>query len=468
MDDIMNALAKIKDKESRARILLIMPPDIAGAFSPHLGLGILANTLEKNGYSVLVLDYSYLNLLKMRLPTIDDILTAFHPDVIGVSLFSQNLHLSKRFVSQVHQLLPTVPIVLGGPHVSLSPDKSISEVSAWPGVQTIVRGEAEDDIARIIQDVMDGTAEKIIDCKPVEMANYRRPSFESFIGGTDLETYPIQLSRGCPYQCVFCNIEKLAGRRFRKRDVADCIDEIREAVSRYKKMQYVKVTDDAPNSLIPRFEEFLEKFLFQGFRARLEVMQLRADHLTLKSCQLLKKAGQSFICIGVESAHPNILAGVTKGETMADIERACRYLKSADLPLVLCFVLGLPEATKETDWVSIQFARKVQPIHCYWNIAQPMPGTKMHEYFSSKGQIYSENAFQSSSLQGGCFADTREYSRLERLRAQVIAQATTNELTIRSVFSLLYRAGSYGVLLRVIRAMFSSRPAIPREVPRRW
>jgi len=352
--------------------------------------------------------------------------------------------------------------------VSLSPDKSIAEILAWPGVRTIVRGEAENDIERIIHNVIDGTAEKIIDCEQVEMTNYSRPNFESFIGGTDLETYPIQLSRGCPYQCVFCNIDKLAGRRFRKRDVTDCIDEIREAVSRYKRIQYVKVTDDAPNSLTTRFEEFLEQFLVQDFRVRLEVMQLRADHITFKSCQLLKKAGRPCICIGVESADPKILAGVTKGETVVDIERACRYVKSVDLSLVLCFVLGLPEATKKTDLVSLQFAKKVQPIHCYWNIAQPMPGTKMHEYFSSRGKIYSENSFDQSSLQGGCFADTPEYSRLERLRMQVIAQSTTNELTLYSVINWLSRALICGAFFRVVRSMFSMRPAIPREVPRRW
>lgn len=468
MNDTIIPVVNTKEKPGRKRILLVMPPDIAGAFSPHLGLGILADVLDKNGYSVLVVDYSYLNLFKTPLPKIDDILAAFHPDVIGLSLFSQNLHLSKRFVIHVHQLQPATPIVLGGPHASLSPEKSIADISTWPGVRSVVRGEAENDIVRIIKSVIDGTAEKLIDCQPVEMTNYNRPDFESFIRGMDLETYPIQLSRGCPYQCVFCNIDKLSGRRFRKRNIADCVDEIREAVSRYPKIKYVKVTDDAPNCLTARFEEFLYQFLEQRFPVRLEVMQLRADHLTLKSCQLLKKAGQSFICIGVESADPEILARVTKGETMADIERACHYIKSADLPLVLCFVLGLPFATRETDFVSIRFAQKVQPIHCYWNIAQPMPGTRMHEYFASCGKIYSENAFEQSSLQGGCFADTPEYSRLDRLRMQVIAQSTTNELTLYSAINWFSRALICGVFFRVVCTVFSRRPSIPREVPRRW
>jgi len=468
MDDIIFSIKQMKEKNDHSRVLLVMPPDIAGGFSPHLGLGILARCLEKDGYQVLVVDYSYLNLLLDSLPKIDDIIGAFNPHVIGISLFSQNLHLSQRFIETIHDLQPATPIVIGGPHVSLSPDKAVSEVLAWPGVRTIVRGEAENDIGKIINGVLNDTAEKIFNCHAVDLLCYKRPNFMSFIGGEDLETYPIQLSRGCPYQCVFCNIAKLAGRRFRKRDIADCIDEIQEASHRYKKLRHVKVTDDAPNCIESRFDEFLEKYIAQEFQPRLEVMQLRADHLTSKSCQLLKKAGQSFICIGVESADPKILAGVTKGETVEDVERACKCVKSANLPLVLCFVLGLPETTKKTDFVSINFARKVQPVHCYWNIAQPMPGTKMHDYFSTKGTIYSENAFQASSLQGGCFADTPEYSRLERLQTQVIAQATTNELTIGSVLSLLYRAGTYGVLLRVARALFSKRPHISKDTPRRW
>jgi radical SAM superfamily enzyme YgiQ (UPF0313 family) len=468
MNEIIFSVKQMKKKEGRSRVLLIMPPDIAGAFSPHLGLGILANCLERDCHIVLVVDYSYLNSLMAPLPKIDEIINAFNPNVIGVSLFSQNLHLSQRFVETLHKLQPTTPFVIGGPHVSLSSDKAIAEILAWPGVRTVVRGEAENDIERIINEVIKDTAENIVNCKPVELTGYSRPNFELFIGGTDLETYPIQLSRGCPYRCVFCNIDRLAGRRFRKRDITDCIDEIREATSRYKRLQYIKVTDDAPNCDAPRFEEFLEQYTAKGFRTRLEVMQLRADHLTLKSCQLLKKAGQPFICIGVESADPKVLNRITKGETMEDVERACNYVKTVELPLILCFVLGLPETTKETDFVSINFAKKVKPVHCYWNIAQPMPGTKMYDYFSSKGKIYSENAFQESSLQGGCFADTLEYTRIERLRTQVIAQATTNALTVYSVINLLSRARAHGVLLRVLQAMLSKRPTIPKEIPRRW
>lgn len=197
-------------------------------------------------------------------------------------------------------------------------------------------------------------------------------------------------------------------------------------------------------------------------------MQLRADKLTLAMCRLLKKARTTILCLGVESADPDVFNAVKKGETLEQIERACGFVRSCDIPLVLCFVLGLPGATWKSDLASIAFARRMAPVHCYWNLAQPMPGTEMYDYFSSHGKIYSENTFAESSLEGGCFADTSEYSREERLRLQIIAQATTNELSIESVTDILRRAVAHGALVKALPALLASRPRISKMIPRRW
>jgi len=468
MNDPLPAALQLAVNSARGKVLLIMPPDIAPAYQPHLGLGILAKRLKDDGHNVLAVDYSYLASLSGAAPEIDDILARFEPDVIGVSLFSQHLHFSRRFIATLHEKRPAVPIVVGGPHVSLGSDSIVSDVLTWPGVRTVVRGEADVNIVRIINEVLGGSCDSVVTCQPIDLSEGYRPDFTLFLCGTELETYPIQLSRGCPYKCVFCNIDRLAGRRFRKRPIDVCINEISEAVATYPKLQYVKVTDDAPNCDTRRFEAFIEEYLVAGITVRLEVMQLRADHLTMKSCQLLKQAGQPSVCIGVESADTEVLAAVNKGETIEHIERACGFIKAVDLPLVLCFVLGLPGATEKTDLTSLVFAKKVQPVHCYWNIAQPMHGTKMYDYFSSQGTIYSENPFDKSSLQGGCFADTPQYSRGERLKMQLVAQATTNELTRHSVRELLVKSVQQGAVWRVMMSMLSPRPAIPRWIPRRW
>lgn len=451
-----------------SKVLLIMPPDVAMSCQPHLGLGLIASRLNNDGFNVLVVDYSYLASRSTDLPKISNILEEFTPDIVGVSLFSQHLQSSRNFVKSINKIMPTTPIVIGGPHVSLGNDEVLSDVSNWPGVKAIIRGEAEEEISSILHDVISGKNDKLVDCQKVDILNYCRPAFDLFIGGPEIETYPMQLSRGCPYKCVFCNVEKLSGRKFRVRSISDCISEVKEAAKKYKNIQFIKITDDAPNCDSSRFENFIEQYIAAEINLKLEIMQLRADHLTTRSCDLLKKAGQPFICIGVESADHNVLAEVNKGETLEHIERACKYVKEVDLPLVLCFVLGLPLSTKETDFISIKFAKKVQPVHCYWNIAQPMHGTKMYDYFLSRGKIYADNSFNESSLLGACYADTLEYSRHDRMKVQLIAQATTNELTIISIAHLLVKSIKLGAMPSVIKAMFSKRPNISKSVPRRW
>lgn len=441
-----------------------MPPGIAGSWQPHLGLSILAARLKKAGYSPVVVDYSY----SQGLPEIERFLEAFDPDVIGVSLFSQHIHASERFIGKMHRSRPATPIMAGGPHVSITVEECVERVRGLPGIRTVVKGEADLDIVEITKNTLSESSPRTFSCRPVALDDYCRPDFDLVVEGDMLQTYPIQLSRGCPFRCVFCNIANLSGRKFRTRKINDCIDEIEEAAGRYKRLEYVKVTDDAPNCLPERFEAFLEAYVNKGFKPRLEIMQLRADHLTLDMCRLLKKARTTIVCLGVEAADPDVFTAVKKGETLDQIERACGFVRACDIPLVLCFVLGLPGATWKSDLASIDFAKRMRPVHCYWNLAQPMPGTEMYEYFSNHGKIYSENTFAESSLEGGCFADTPEYSREERLKLQIIAQATTNELSIESVAGILRRAVAHGALLKTIPVLQAGRPRISKKIPRRW
>jgi len=464
MDDPIACVRGLRGDAGQPRVLLAMPPKIAGSLQPSLGLAILATRLRKAGYATAVVDYSY----SEGLPDIERFVDAFEPDVVGVSLFSQHLHESERFIGILHKCRPATPIMVGGPHVSVTTEDCVEKVRRLPGIRTVVRGEADLDIVEITNQTLRNGSQKTYSCDPVTLEDPCWPDFGLVINGTRLTTYPIQLSRGCPFRCVFCNIARLSGRRYRTRAIGECIGEIEEAAGRYGQLQFVKVTDDAPNSLPDRFEAFLEAYVAKRFRPRLEIMQLRADKLTLGMCRLLKKAGQPYVCLGVESADPEVFTAVKKGETLDQIERACGYVKSCDIPLVLCFVLGLPGATWKSDLASIAFARRMGPVHCYWNIAQPMPGTEMHEYFERHGNIYSENTFAESSLEGGCFADTPGYSIEERLKIQIIAQATTNELSRNSVRNLLRRAAVRGARLEVLRALLAKRTRIPKGIPRRW
>lgn len=444
------------------RVLLAMPPDVARAAQPHLGLGLLATRLRNAGFSVLVADYSF----RPDLPPIETILARFEPAIVGVSVFSQSLTNTKRFVRRIGAARPQAVVVLGGPHITISEPSDLEDLRAC-GATTLVQGEAEDRIVELAQEIVDGRAPAAVRCAPARFTPQAWPDFHLFLGGKDLTTYPQQLSRGCPYQCIFCNVQRIAGRKFRARDVDDAIAEVVDATKRYPRLQFVKITDDAPNTIPERVEEYLARYVSRRLEPRLEIMQLRADNLTEPIARLLKRAGAPYVVVGVESGDEAVFTAVRKGETLDDIRTACRRVREADLPLVMCFVLGLPVSSPERDQTSIRFAREMRPLHCYWNVAQPMPGTEMFQFFKREGRILAANVAEESSLDGGCFADTPAYPALERVRMQVVAQASTNERA-RNWRYLLSRGARLGVLGRVCRAMTLERPTIPAAAERRW
>src|SRR3990172_1361395 len=225
----------------RPRILLIMPPKVAGSAQPHLGLGILASRLAKSRYRPLVLDYSYTE----DLPEIEVVDGGFEPDLVGVSLFSQNLRESEQFLQRVRRNRPDIPIIVGGPHVSLANDSEIERILRHNGIATIVRGEADLEIVDIVDAVLSKRSNEVVTCSPVPLIDFCRPDFSLVLNGLGLQTYPIQLSRGCPFRCCLCNIARMSGRKYRTRSVDECLEEIAGAVGLFKNLQYVKVTDDA-------------------------------------------------------------------------------------------------------------------------------------------------------------------------------------------------------------------------------
>lgn len=443
------------------RVLLVMPPDIAPAAQPHLGLGILGTRLTEAGRPTLVVDYAY----RPKLPPIESFLRDFRPGAVGITVFSQHLTKTRDFIARVHRALPSAPIVLGGPHVTIAEDDGLAELRQ-AGARVFVKGEAEDRIVDVIDAARSGATDAVV-CDPPDLSRPVWPDFRNTVDGRSLTTYPMQLSRGCPYRCVFCNVKRIAGRKFRARDIADGVAEVAEAVRRYPRLQFVKVTDDAPNCVPERIEDFLERYLERGLHPRMEIMQLRADNLTARIAALLARARAPYVVVGVESGEPGVFEAVKKGETLEDIRRACAHVKKEGLPLVMCFVLGMPGATPEKDRESVRFAREMGPVHCYWNVAQPMPGTEMHEYFVRHGAIRSSNVAEESSLDGKCTADTPEYPALERLRMQLLAQATTNEVW-RHLPYFLTRGARLGILWDAVRALTIPRPRIPRGIRRRW
>lgn len=126
---------------------------------------------------------------------------------------------------------------IGGPWASSEPEAVVSEADH------VLVGEAEDVFADIAAALEQGTAQKLyrIDSKP-DMTRSPVPRYD-LLRLDEYTSMPVQSSRGCPFQCDFCSIITMYGRRPRVKTSAQLLDEL-ETLRRLGWRKQVFIVDD--------------------------------------------------------------------------------------------------------------------------------------------------------------------------------------------------------------------------------
>ncbi|RME98836.1 MAG: hypothetical protein D6768_16410, partial [Chloroflexi bacterium] len=118
------------------RVMLVNPLfhlPIDTRTTPHLGLAYLAAVSEKRGDEVMIFDAD------VEDEPITDAIRRFQPDLVGITANTPQVKSAWRTAKAVKSVAD-IPVVLGGPHVSVLPAESI----AHPEVDIVVRGEGEE------------------------------------------------------------------------------------------------------------------------------------------------------------------------------------------------------------------------------------------------------------------------------------------------------------------------------------
>lgn len=184
--------------------------------SPHVGLAMLAGVLKERGHEVLVVDYQF----KHDAPSSEVFIKEFRPDVIGVTLYTATMKEANRILDSAFKF--NIPIMVGGPHATLYYD----ELSQDNRIDYIIRGEAEDIIAEIVENAKHQSESQVIEARLPDPKDLPYSDFTSFFAYKDISVYPLLTSRGCPYNCSFCIVHLVSSRRWRPRNPEDCIKEL--------------------------------------------------------------------------------------------------------------------------------------------------------------------------------------------------------------------------------------------------
>ncbi len=349
-----------------------------------MGLSLIGSILVTNGHKVKLMDYAFLKDVKrkIRVPEIEEVIEDFKPDVIGVSVFTYLYDECKAMIEKISRCTKA-PIILGGPHFKIFPE----DMNDDNRISYIVRGEAELVILSLVEDAKPEHPPVIIDAPLPSPNQIPAINLDIVYGNKYLTEYQIQLSRGCPYKCSFCNVHIIAGKRIRARDLETCLNEIIEAKRSYPNIALINITDDCPTFDRCRFKRFLRMFSQADTGCRFAVDNMRADLIDQEMIDLYKAAGGDTIRLAVESGHSGVLKLTRKGESLRDIIKAAKLVRKNGLRLGLCFVIGLPTDNMERHSYSIKLAKALEPDHVFWNMCVPWPGTEVYEWFQTYGEV---------------------------------------------------------------------------------
>ena len=274
--------------------------------------------------------------------------------------------------------------VVGGPIASSVPAVELK-------ADHVVIGEAESLIAGLARELEAGTA------KPVYQANDRPEMCTSPLPDLSLikmkrySTMTVQYSRGCPFNCEFCDIIEIYGRRPRTKAVAQVLAEL-EQLRAAGWRDSVFIVDDNFIGNKARAKELLRALVAwraqtgTAFEFITEASLNLADDTELM--QLMKDAGFKSVFLGIETPDESGLISSNKLQnTRRSLLESVARIQSYGVEVMGGFILGFDTDKEDIFDRMVEFIEKSGIPIAMVGLLQAMPGTQLFRRLRSEGRI---------------------------------------------------------------------------------
>jgi radical SAM superfamily enzyme YgiQ (UPF0313 family) len=353
---------------------------------PRLGSVLLSTMLKERGYEVKAFiediaapDWSYIE----------------NSDVVCISTITSTSRRAYRIADRCRK--KGIPVVMGGAHPSFLPEEAMKHADY------VVRGEGDVTLPELIDYLEKGTPD-ITSIKGLSYGNNgsgiinnpQRPLIEDLdmLPLPDFHLvqqwkpsyiYPISTSRGCPFNCTFCSVIQMFGRKYRFKSVEILMKELKHIHSFSKGNKFF--VDDNFTANKERTKELLRAMIAERISFKWSA-QVRTD--VAKDQELLRlmaDSGCDTVHIGFESVNPKTLEAYNKKQNIEEIIHCIRTVRDHGIEIHGMFVFGADTDTVETLKKTTDFAITHGIDTIQFLMLTPLPGTPFFYKMKESGRL---------------------------------------------------------------------------------
>ena len=344
------------------------------------------------------------------------LLNSYKPDIIGISVLSDTFEMGVEYAKIAK--LKNIPVFAGGIYPTFAPEEVITNqfidyVCMGEGEYAVVNlcksladEKSIDNIKNFWIKKKDGTIVKnnlgpLVNVNELPYPDYSIFEPERFfrpMQGKVLKILPMELHRGCPYTCAYCEDPSqnllyksrgIAKTYHRSKSPKRVIDELHYLIDKYG-ANYIYFNAETffamPN------KDFIELADVYSKEIRLPFwIQTRPETITEERIRLLKKMNVSNINVGIEHGNEKYRKEYLK-RAMSNqlIIDALKILDNANLPVTVNNIMGFPDETRELIFDTINLNRSIKSATINAYLYNPYPGTALYEVCKKKGYLPKE------------------------------------------------------------------------------
>jgi len=317
---------------------------------------------------------------------VDPVIQSKTYDIIGISVTSNQQKRSLFLAGLCKKYNPSAMVVFGGIGVEHFIHKEMTDIDV------VFHGEAEETWPRFLEDYQAGTPLRIYKnfSKP-DMSKTPAPRWELL--KKDLSSYTsalLQTTRGCPFDCSFCDVIYTFGRKMRSKTIVQVLDEIRKLNALNIKMIFIaddnfagdrKYVKELLKQMIPLNNSFKKPI---EFITQLDITIANDEELLT----LLADCNFQAVMIGIESINEDSLKDFNKQQNIrVPVRESVQKIQSFGIIVLAHMIIGADSDDLSVFTKTADFVAEANIVHHLCHPLAAPPGTKMWYDLKRQGRI---------------------------------------------------------------------------------